>query len=118
MSRFKAGDILIADWREGASPREPNKLRPAVVVEDETLFDPDYPSILVVPLTSDSRLFVFGLTVTIDPEPENGFETQCYALAPLVTSISAGRVRGTPSRIRPDQLSELRRRIAETIGIG
>jgi mRNA interferase MazF len=116
--RFKAGDILIVDWRDGALPKEANKLRPAIVVEDETLFDLHYPNILVVPLTSDSRLFVFGLTLTIDPEPENGCETQCYALAPSVTSISAARVRETRSRIRPDQLSELRRRIAETVGLG
>jgi hypothetical protein len=34
-----AGQIVIADWRD-ALPKEPNKLRPAVVVEGDALFDP------------------------------------------------------------------------------
>ncbi len=34
-----AGQIVLVDWRD-ALPREPNKRRPAVVVEDSELFDP------------------------------------------------------------------------------
>jgi hypothetical protein len=64
MTRAKAGDIVIVDWRGGASPTEPNSLRPAVVVEDETLFAPDYPNILVVPLTSDAGIAMPSLSVT------------------------------------------------------
>ena len=30
--RFAAGDIVLADWRD-ALPKEPNKRRPAIVVE-------------------------------------------------------------------------------------
>ena len=58
MARFKAGDIVIVGWRGGALPEEPNRLRPAIVVEDDALFDPDYPNVLVVPMTSDSRLAI------------------------------------------------------------
>ena len=48
MAGFSGGQIVIADWRD-ALPKEPNKLRPAVVVEDETLFDPAYPNVILVP---------------------------------------------------------------------
>jgi len=48
LAGFLGGRIVIADWRD-ALPREPNKLRPAVVVEDETLFDPAYPNVILVP---------------------------------------------------------------------
>ena len=41
MSRAKAGDIVILDWRGDALPKDPNSLRPAVVVEDEAMFAPD-----------------------------------------------------------------------------
>ena len=97
-------------------PKEPNRPRPAIVVEDHELFDPLYTNVIVVPLTSDARLAISGLTVTIDPAPENGCEQQCFALAPSVTSVSLSRLRGTKSRVRPDQLDALRRRIADAIG--
>ncbi|MSP01368.1 MAG: type II toxin-antitoxin system PemK/MazF family toxin [Acetobacteraceae bacterium] len=116
MARIKAGTIVIVDWRGSALPNEPNKLRPAVVVEDDELFEPDYPNVVVVPLTSDAGLAIPGLSVILEPTPENGCERRCFALAPSVTTVSVRRVRATESRIQPEQLIELRRRIAETIG--
>jgi mRNA interferase MazF len=117
VARFKAGDMVIVDWRGGAPPKEPKRLRPAVVVEDDALFGPDYPNVLVVPLTGDARLANPDLAVTIDPTPENGCQEQCFALAASVTSVSAKRVRDTQSHIKPHQLGEIRRRISEAIGL-
>jgi mRNA interferase MazF len=118
VARFKAGDIVIVDWRGGARPREPKKSRPAIVVEDDELFHPDYPNIIVVPLTSDARLVIPGLAVTIDPTPDNGCERQSFALTASVTSVSVSRVRATGSYIRAEQLADIRHEIAEAIGIG
>jgi len=118
LARFKAGDIVILDWRGGAMPKEPNRLRPAVVVEDDALFDQEYLNVIVVPLTNDERLAIADLAVAIDPAPENGCQQRCFALAPSVTSVSVGRVRATGSHVRPDQLADIRRRIAEAIGFG
>jgi mRNA interferase MazF len=50
-------------------PKGPNRLRPAIVVEDDELFDPEYPNVIVVPLTSDRHLAIPGLSVTIEPTP-------------------------------------------------
>ena len=55
MAGFEPGQIVIADWRD-ALPREPNKLRPAIVVEDPELFGPAYPNVILVPLTEDQQL--------------------------------------------------------------
>jgi len=118
VARFEAGAIVIVDWRGGALPKEPNRLRPAIVVEDHELFDPTYPNVVVVPLTNDDRLAIPGLSVAIDPTPENGCVQRCFALAGSVTSVSVSRVRGTESRVRPDQLRDIRRRIADAIGLG
>ena len=52
---FHAGQIALADWR-GALPKEPNKRRPAVVVEDDGLFAPGYPNTILVPLTDDPAI--------------------------------------------------------------
>jgi mRNA-degrading endonuclease toxin of MazEF toxin-antitoxin module len=55
---LKAGQIVTVDWRRdpddpSRDPHlpEPNKLRPAVAVQDCELFDPAYPTVLVVPMT-------------------------------------------------------------------
>jgi len=89
------------DWRD-ARPKEPNKLRPAVVVEDQTLFDPAYPNVILVPLTEDRRLAIPDLSVAIDPTPQNGCTKQCYALSHCVSTTSAARVRRTSSRLAAD----------------
>lgn len=116
MAGFSGGQIVVADWRD-ALPKEPNKLRPAVVVEDETLFDPAYPNVILVPLTEDQRLAIADLSVVIDPTPQNGCTKRCYALSHCVATTSAMRVKPTPSRIARRQLQAIRRQIALAIGL-
>jgi mRNA interferase MazF len=113
---LRRGAIVIVDWRGDALPKEPNKLRPAVVVENDLLFDAEHPNVIVVPLTEDASLALPSLSVAIDPTPENGCTKRCFALAPLVTAASVRRMRATPSRITDQQLRGIRRRIAEAIG--
>ena len=117
MMRLAAGAIVLVDWRGGARPKEPNKLRPAIVVEDDGLFSDDYPNIIVVPLTEDTELAMPSLSVTIDPSAENGCTKRCHALAPSVTAVSLERVRPTGSRVTAGQLRQLRSMIAEAIGM-
>ena len=116
MAGFSGGQIVIADLRD-AQPKEPNKLRPAVVVEDETLFDPAYPNVILVPLTEDQGLAIPDLSVAIDPTSQNGCTKRCYALSHCVATTSAKRVRQTSSRIAEDKLLAIRRQIALAIGI-
>ena len=112
-----AGQIVIADWRDGL-PREANKLRPAIVVEDHELFDPLYPNAILVPLTEDERLAIPELSVVIEPTSENGCSERCHALAHCVATTAKARITVTPSRITPAQLDEIRRRIGLSIGLG
>jgi mRNA interferase MazF len=116
MAAFVAGQIVIADWRD-ALPKEPNKLRPAVVVEDDGLFAAAYPNVILVPLTEDAGLAIAALSVTIDPTTENGAPKRCYALAHCVSTSSAARLKPTSSRISADQLREIREKIALAIGL-
>jgi len=116
LAALSAGQIVVVDWRD-ALPKEPNKPRPAVVVEDETLFDPAYPNAILVPLSEDHRLAIPDLSVAIDPTPQNGCVKRCYALSHCVATTSARRIRPTPSRIRKDQLLAIRRQIALAIGL-
>ena len=113
---LRAGQIVLADWR-GAMPKKPNKRRPAVVVEDDALFAPSYPNVILVPLTEDAALAIPDLSVAIDPTTENGCSKPCWAVSHLVTTTSKSRLRATPSRITSEQLASIRRQIAVAIGI-
>ena len=113
---FAAGEIVLADWRD-ALPKEANKLRPAIVVEAEGLFHPDYPNLLLVPLTEDSRLGMPDLVVRIEPSAENGCAKPSVILATHVMAISKRQARRTGARITPEELRQMRERIAIPLGL-
>lgn len=116
MSRYPGGAIVVVDWRGGALPQEPGKLRPAVVVEDHELFPDAYPNTLVVPLTRDEGLAHRSFAERIEPTADNGATETCWALAHHVTSVSLRRVQPTESRVTDDQLGSIRHRIALAVG--
>lgn len=116
MAAFRAGQIVLVDWRD-ALPREPNKLRPAIVVEDDELFDPGYPNLILVPLSRDPDVAPHDLTLAIDPTPENRCTERCYALSCYVTTASVKRVQSTPSHVLPEQVTLIRQQIAMAIGL-
>ena len=112
-----AGQIVLADWRGDALPKEPNKRRPAVVVEDDSLFVAAYPNALLVPLTDDAALVIPDLAVAIEPNAENGCSKPCWAASHLVATTSKQRLQATSSRITQEQLSSIRRQIALAVGV-
>ena len=113
---YAPGQIVLVDWRDGL-PREPNKKRPAVVVEDRGLFDDAYPNLILALLAEDPHLAIADLSVQIPPTPENGCTKLCYALAHHVTTTSKHRITPTLSRITDAQLAEIRRLIGIAIGL-
>ena len=113
---FDAGQIVLVDWRD-ALPKEPNKRRPAIVVEDRGLFDDTYPNLILVPLAEDAHLAIADLAVAIPPTADNGCTKPCYALAHHVTTTSKQRITPTPSRITAAQLAAIRRLIGISLGI-
>lgn len=113
---LRAGQIVLADWRGDALPKEPNKRRPAVVVEADGLFALAYPNAILVPLTEDSRLTIPDLSLAIAPTAENGCTKPCWAVSHLVATTSKSRLHATSSRITPEQLMAIRRQIALAVG--
>jgi mRNA-degrading endonuclease toxin of MazEF toxin-antitoxin module len=114
---LRAGQIVLADWRGDALPKEPNKLRPAVVVEDDGLFAPAYPNAILVPLTEDQALAIPDLSLPIEPTTANGCRKLCWAVSHLVATTSKVRLQATASRITADQLAIIRRQIALAVGL-
>jgi len=116
LAGFTPGQIVVVDWRD-ALPREPNKLRPAIVVEDGELFGPSYPNVILVPISEDRESAPLGLSLVIEPTPENGCTKRSYALSAYVATTSKQRIRQTQSRILPEQLDIIRRQVALAIGL-
>jgi mRNA-degrading endonuclease toxin of MazEF toxin-antitoxin module len=116
--KLDAGRIVLVDWRD-ALPREASKRgRPAVVVEDEGLFDEAYPNVILVPLAEDPHLAIADLSVRIEPTPQNGCAKPCHALAHHVTATSKARIlRDTGSSVTADQLQRIRRLVALSLAI-
>ena len=94
---YRAGQIVLVDGCH-ALPKEPGKMRPAVVVEDSDLFDPSYPNLVLVPLAEDPHLAIADLSVRILPTPENSCTKPCHALAHHVTTTSKRQITPTGSR--------------------
>ena len=113
---YAPGQIVLVDWRDGL-PKEPNKKRLAIVVEDRSLFDDAYPNLILVPLAEDPHVAIEDLSIRIPPTSENACTKLCYALAHHVTTTSKHRITPTPSRITDEQLAEIRRLISIAIGL-
>jgi hypothetical protein len=73
-------------------PPEPNKLRPAAVAQVCELFDPDYPTVLVVPMTGDPSLAMANLTVVLQPNSPNGCRKVSYLLPQNLTCVGETRI--------------------------
>jgi len=115
---LEAGQIVLVDWRHDPRHPEPNKLRPAVVVQDSGLFDASYPTVIVVPLTRDGELAIQDLTVLLEPTESNGCSTTCYLLPQNISCVSKQRIQTvTASRITPEELQQLRQLIALAVGV-
>jgi mRNA interferase MazF len=115
---LRAGQIVLAVWPADTLPKEPNTLRPAVVVGDDGLFVPNYPNAILVPLTEDATFAIPELSVPIEPTVENGCGKPCRAVSHMVAATSKVRIRPTPSRVILDQLHRIRRQIATALGLG
>lgn len=121
---LKAGQIVTVDWRKDPEdpeqdphPPEPNKLRPAVVVQDTELLDPSYPTVLVVPMTSDRDLVMADLTVVLQPTATNGCKKVSYLVPQNLTCVAKTRIKAvTNSHITPVQLQQIREQIVLLIG--
>jgi mRNA interferase MazF len=118
MARAAAGDVCVLNLRGDGLPKEANKIRPCVIVEDTDLFAEEHPNVIVVPLTTNASTIISQLAVTIAPARENGLERTFFAPAYMVTAASKQRLQGEPiGRITREQLHSIRAYIAESLGI-
>lgn len=115
---FREGQIVLIDWCGDALPKEANKLRPCIVVEDCALFDEAYPNVIVVPMKTEIGTFISALSVKIAPNESNGCKVACYAVAHAVVTASKSRIVNRTDRfVTRAQLLAIRGFIAESSGL-
>jgi mRNA interferase MazF len=121
---LRAGQIITVDWRKDPNdpglnplPPEPNKLRPAVVVQDCELFEHACPTVLVVPKTGDHALANADLTVVLQPSSTNGCRKVSYLLPQNLTCVAKTRITdATDCCVTPAELQQLRQLVVLVIG--
>ena len=110
------GLIVLIDWRDAlAGSREPNKIRPAIIVGCQRLYGSILPFEMVVPLTSIAELAIAGVSLKILPSIENGCVRTCYALGWNAQVVPHARITATQSRIEEKQLAMIRAQIASCV---
>jgi mRNA interferase MazF len=114
----KPAMCCVLNWRADGLPKEANKIRPRVIVEDTDLFAEEHPNVIVVPLTTSASTIVSQLAVTTAPTRENGLERTSFAPTYMVTAASKQHVQHEPiGTSNAGQLHSMRAYIAESLGI-
>ena len=82
-------DLWLVDFGD-PYPGEPAALRPALVLGPPETFGPDFPFVVVVPLTTSRR--GLSLHVEIEPGTETGLDEISYAQCELIRSVNRRRL--------------------------
>lgn len=82
-------DIWLTDFGE-PYPGEPAAFRPALVLGPPDTFGPDFPFVIVTPLTRTHR--GLSLHVEIEAGPETGLDETSYVQCELIRSINRRRL--------------------------
>ncbi len=82
-------DLWLVDFGD-PYPGEPATVRPALVIGPPDTFGPDFPFVIVAPLTTTRR--GLSLHVEIESDAETGLDETSYAQCELIRSINRRRL--------------------------
>lgn len=86
-------------------------------MQDCELFDPAYPTVLVVPMTGDPSLAIADLTVVLQPNSTNGCRKVSYLLPQNLTCVAKTRITdATECCVTTTELQQLRQLVVLVIG--
>lgn len=82
-------DLWLVDFGE-PFPGEPAHHRPAVVLGPPNSFGPDFPFVILCPLSTTGR--GLSLHVEIEPDEDNGLDEISYVQCELIRSVNGRRL--------------------------
>ena len=106
--RLKRGDVAIV-----AMQGEYGKVRPAIIIQTDALFD--IPSVVIVPCTSEIVADCI-YRPDIHPDPENGLQCQSQAMTDKIAAVPLRRVREIVGTVSADTLRAVEQAAQFVIG--
>lgn len=104
-SDISRGDIFWVDWFPGRGSEQTGR-RPALVVQrDEANYNPNYPLIIVVAISTKGRRI--SVHVPIQPSDENGLAFLSYVKCEQLVTISKDRLENRLGRLTKAELAEV-----------
>ncbi len=97
-------DLWLVDFGD-PYPGEPAFHRPALVVGPPDTFGPDFPFVVLVPLTTTAR--GLSLHVEIEASPETGLDETSFVQCELIRSVNAMRLIHQLGVISPGQSQQV-----------
>jgi mRNA interferase MazF len=93
------GDIWLVDFGE-PYPSEPAAQRPALVLGPPGTFGPNFPFVILTPLTSTDR--GLSLHVEVDAGAESGLDVTSYVQCELIRSVNRRRLIHRLGKVDPE----------------
>lgn len=109
---FLRGDIWTVDFGVDSLDPEQAFSRPALIVSDHRLHHPNLRLVIVIPGTSNLRHF--PLHMMVEPDADNGLESETAFQVEQVRAVSVGRLSerlGQLDTVSRDSIDEILRRV-------
>jgi mRNA interferase MazF len=100
------GDIHWVDLPDRGG-REQRGRRPAIVWQDTAVF-PSLPTVLIIPMTSQTDTLRFGGTLLIQPSGNNGLSVASVALVFQLGACDVRRIHQAMGQLDPTDLARVR----------
>lgn len=115
---MQRGDVI---WVElppvgGYARHEQAGTRPAVVVQTDP-DRPELPTVVIVPLTTQTAALRFPGCFLVSPTPTNGLREPSVVLTPQVRAIDKRRVIRISGRLDKESLAEIDTRLRGLLGL-
>ncbi len=102
----KQYEIWVADL-EPSTGSEPGKIRPVVILQSDILNKTGHSSIIVCPVSSQSKEGVSLLRLAVEPTIVNGLKKKSFILCDQIRALDMSRLKGTVGMLNGDSIAQL-----------
>lgn len=106
-------DVWLVEFGD-PYPGEPAHHRPALVIGPDVIFGPNFPFVIVAPMTTSFR--GLSLHVAVEPSDETGVDDVSYVQCELLRSINRRRLVTRLGAVGSDTSAEVERAVRTLLG--
>src|SRR5207237_4209022 len=113
-SGMKRGEVWMVDFGVPAGPEQSGR-RPAILLQEDSL-TPALTTVIVLPLTTNTRRLVLPTTVLIHAG-DGGLPQDSVALCHQIQVRGKARLLAKLGELPPPRLAEIQERLLDTLGL-